>query len=296
MRAALRSGHGMRLWEECEAADGTPYWYNTQTAESVWDRPEDLEAVVPHDGGASRPGTGEPGGGGARGSRASRVSRTSRTSADGLTTGGGGDAVVWEVCEGDDGRMYYYNTSTGESQWEEPREVAEARARGDEIGSLASGGSRPSTSGGLQQPDGPLPKAWEECVDDDGKTFYYNETTGVSTWERPDPDDDDDDDDNDEIEEEAGDMIGGRWEVVVDEESGRKYFYNGETGESVWERPADETRASAAPTAVDDGSFTLAADLDGDEADGSWEQVTDEEGFTYYYNKATGESSWERPP
>ena len=53
MRSLLRSGHGARLWEECEAPDGTPFWYNSQTGESTWDEPADLDAVVA----ASRPPT-----------------------------------------------------------------------------------------------------------------------------------------------------------------------------------------------------------------------------------------------
>lgn len=61
------------------------------------------------------------------------------------------------------GALYYYNESTGTSQWEKPSE----------------------TSVGLL----PLPSAhdWVESLDEtSGKKYYYNTKTQVSQWERPD--------------------------------------------------------------------------------------------------------------
>ena len=65
------------------------------------------------------------------------------------------------------------------------------------------------------------------------------------------------------------------WEAVTDEASGEAYYYNAQTGETTWERPAGATPESALP----DG----------------WVAVPDPEGNLYYYHPATGVSSWDPP-
>ncbi|KAK6944499.1 WW domain [Dillenia turbinata] len=63
------------------------------------------------------------------------------------------------------GSLYYYNESTGTSQWE-----------------------RPINSSSLQYPSSsPLPVDWVETLDETtGKRYYYNTKTHVSQWDRPD--------------------------------------------------------------------------------------------------------------
>ncbi|KAL0222738.1 hypothetical protein P9112_002128 [Eukaryota sp. TZLM1-RC] len=56
--------------------------------------------------------------------------------------------LVWKEAFNDQGKAYYYNTSTRESQWDVPCE-------------------------------------WKEVYDDDGKPFYYNSTTMESSWKMP---------------------------------------------------------------------------------------------------------------
>ncbi|NWS12902.1 WBP4 protein, partial [Pachyramphus minor] len=60
-----------------------------------------------------------------------------------------------------EGYTYYYNTKTGESQWEKPKGF--------------QGNSQNSQTGA----------EWVEGVSEDGHTYYYNTQTGVSTWEKP---------------------------------------------------------------------------------------------------------------
>ncbi|XP_077200218.1 WW domain-binding protein 4 isoform X2 [Paroedura picta] len=61
-----------------------------------------------------------------------------------------------------EGYMYYYNTVSGESQWEKPK-------------------------GFEEDPREPqMPGQWVEGVSEEGHTYYYNTDTGVSTWEKPD--------------------------------------------------------------------------------------------------------------
>ncbi|XP_053163390.1 WW domain-binding protein 4 isoform X3 [Hemicordylus capensis] len=61
-----------------------------------------------------------------------------------------------------EGYIYYYNTLSGESQWEKPEEFQD----------------NPQESQMAAQ--------WIEGESEDGRTYYYNTKTGVSTWERPD--------------------------------------------------------------------------------------------------------------
>ncbi|XP_043699719.1 uncharacterized protein LOC122650371 isoform X2 [Telopea speciosissima] len=67
------------------------------------------------------------------------------------------------------GSVYYYNESTGKSQWEIPVESATV----------------PQSPMPL-----PLPQDWEEALDETtGEKYYYNTKTHVSQWERPDSSD-----------------------------------------------------------------------------------------------------------
>ncbi|XP_073318439.1 WW domain-binding protein 4 [Pagrus major] len=78
-------------------------------------------------------------------------------------------AQVWVEGRSDDGNMYYYNTITGESQWEKP------------------GGFQGESSASVQpvQPESSSGCPWMEAVSPDGYTYYYNSETGESSWEKP---------------------------------------------------------------------------------------------------------------
>lgn len=127
------------------------------------------------------------------------------------------------------GQMYYHNATTGESTWTRPADF-------------------------IEDVEEPLPSGWTESTDpNSGAKYYHNASTGTSSWERP----------KASKKEKARDAAfdnwsqltsstvsdGGaaaasrgrksKWVVEVSEEDGRAYFFNTETGESQWEKPAD---------------------------------------------------------
>ncbi|XP_074521005.1 WW domain-binding protein 4 [Halichoeres trimaculatus] len=79
------------------------------------------------------------------------------------------EVQVWVEGQSDDGNIYYYNTVTGESQWEKPEGFQEQSS------SFAQPAQTASFSG----------CAWMEALSPDGFTYYYNTETGESSWEKP---------------------------------------------------------------------------------------------------------------
>lgn len=61
--------------------------------------------------------------------------------------------MSWEQVKDDQGRVYYYNSETQETSWENPE-----------------------ASNSL---------LWKTYTTDDGKEYYYNESTGETTWDKP---------------------------------------------------------------------------------------------------------------
>ncbi|XP_017291935.1 WW domain-binding protein 4 [Kryptolebias marmoratus] len=76
---------------------------------------------------------------------------------------------VWVEGLTDDGHTYYYNSVTGESQWEKPADLQ----------------GESSASAQFEQPASSSGSAWMEAVSPDGYTYYYNTETGESIWEKP---------------------------------------------------------------------------------------------------------------
>ena len=90
-------------WEECIDDDGKTFYYNTITGESVWDRPEGAGVTIIDDG--------------------TIVSSLEGGALDqnSIVTMPSISGDMWERCEDDDGKLFYYNPRTEESQWETPR-------------------------------------------------------------------------------------------------------------------------------------------------------------------------------
>lgn len=71
----------------------------------------------------------------------------------------------WVQGTTDSGQKYYYDTTTGESQWEKPE--------GFQDKSLLSATDETKTV-----------SAWVEATSPEGYTYYFNTETGESTWEK----------------------------------------------------------------------------------------------------------------
>ncbi|XP_046714495.1 WW domain-binding protein 4 [Silurus meridionalis] len=72
----------------------------------------------------------------------------------------------WVLGTTDTGQIYYYNTRTGESQWEKPE-----------------GFQDESESSATEQTE--TGSVWLEALSPEGYMYYYNTKTGESTWEKP---------------------------------------------------------------------------------------------------------------
>ncbi|MED6240054.1 hypothetical protein ATANTOWER_015336 [Ataeniobius toweri] len=92
--------------------------------------------------------------------KAGKVSRKSRE-----PTG----KQVWVEGQTDDGHTYYYNTSSGESQWDKPEGFQ----------------GRSSASAQFQYSGSSSGSPWMEAVSPDGYTYFYNTETGESSWVKP---------------------------------------------------------------------------------------------------------------
>jgi len=76
------------------------------------------------------------------------------------------------------------------------------------------------------------------------------------------------------------------WTEVLDNSSGNYYYVNSETGETSWDKPAELSNTVA--EAVEP---QVVEDVKTDE----WVEVEDPSGAVYYYNRTTNETSWEKP-
>ena len=90
-------------WEQCTDENGQTYYYNTITAESQWELPvRGLNTKI---------------------KLLKAVSFQNETRASSNTAAVSENSSLpdhWEICHDEDDNEYYYNSNTGESQWERP--------------------------------------------------------------------------------------------------------------------------------------------------------------------------------
>ena len=167
---------------------------------------------------------------------------------------------LWEqLFDEDAGWPYWFNNETQETTYENP--IAPAIEEDPYASDYAGAAAYDSD----YQPPA---SDWEKLTDEEsGSPYWYNATTGESSYEDPN----------------AGAAIvatttdaASVWQEFTDEESGWPYWYNPDTGESVYEDPN-----GAAPAAAGAG----------------WQEHFDDASQQpYWYDESSGESTYDRPP
>eukprot|EP01031_Cornospumella_fuschlensis_P029760 gene29760-35935_t len=128
---------------------------------------------------------------------------------------------------------------------------------------------------------------WDAVLDESSQqTYYYNTDTGEVSWDLP---------EGVVISKDTADNQPPvaqitSWREVVDESSGATYYYNEATGDTSWEKPEGFVEQAVESAAQNDSAAVP------EHTESEWEEVYDESyGKSYYVNKLTGETSWEKP-
>jgi len=119
---------------------------------------------------------------------------------------------VWKQYADEEGQLYWYNSVTGESQWDDPpdvdavvtkerkskkekKEKKEEKSGGGLMGELAAAQAsraaaqeESAVGGGEEKKEKKEKKkksGWKQVQDDEGQTYWYNSKTGESSWDPP---------------------------------------------------------------------------------------------------------------
>jgi hypothetical protein len=133
------------------------------------------------------------------------------------------------------------------------------------------------------------PLGWGPVTDEaSGQVYYYNYTTGESSWTNPEEGEaaaaEEPAAEEPAAEEpaaEAGGELPSGWQEVNDEQYGL-YYYNYVTGDTSYEWPA----VPSYPEPAAEGEAALPE---------GWQEVEDETYGKYYWNSVTGDTSYEWP-
>ncbi|BHF57714.1 hypothetical protein SprV_0100065900 [Sparganum proliferum] len=109
------------IWVESSASDGQVYYYNMQTRETRWDRPEGVTVL--------RQGKTESEQAAGKKAKPTSVDSSrvvpSSQAASSTPTQKPPEVAVWKEYQSADGKPYYHNAQTGETTWEKPKVVAD---------------------------------------------------------------------------------------------------------------------------------------------------------------------------
>jgi len=226
-----------------------------------------------------------------------------------------------EATDPTSGQTYYYKAESGETSWELPKsmsvapesesmeEVAEESDKSlpaealhespiqikDDIAEEGAQAETtpeehiPDSSVANSQDEAHLPSGWTEVTDpSSGKTYYYNESTGTTSWENPSMEPQSQEDANSKNASTEPSVDAERDILDPDEkgDSGR-VEENGPTDPEVENDPAEEVENDPTEQAVSTPADPLPR---------GWVEMSDpNSGQAYYYNEDTGATSWDIP-
>eukprot|EP01138_Halocafeteria_seosinensis_P008844 gb/GECG01009040.1/.p1 GENE.gb/GECG01009040.1/~~gb/GECG01009040.1/.p1 ORF type:complete len:437 (+),score=74.67 gb/GECG01009040.1/:1-1311(+) len=159
----------------------------------------------------------------------------------------------WKAAETEDGTKYYFNPSTGVTQWEKPEPAAPKKPTEEN-----------------------LPSGWRSATTEDGSVYYFNKSTGERSWTPPTGQSTSATSSNVKTPDEDPELAEG-WRAVQTDD-GREYYFNKSTRETRWEKPLRKPKVVADETLPH-----------------PWRAVVTPDGQTYYHNKETNQTQWEKP-
>mmetsp|Transcript_3943 Transcript_3943/g.6029 ORF Transcript_3943/g.6029 Transcript_3943/m.6029 type:complete len:1253 (-) Transcript_3943:27-3785(-) len=143
-------------WTKQSDDDGNIYYYNETTQETTWDKPNSYQEQDP---GNNLDSTGTP--------PMSSPLQNDALSPTKQEPSSPTVKCIWSKHQDEEGRVYYYNEKTEETQWDKPDGFIER------CENFAPTSSTDTTS-------------WSKHLDKDGRQYYYNEDTGETQWDKPD--------------------------------------------------------------------------------------------------------------
>ncbi|VDN11155.1 unnamed protein product [Dibothriocephalus latus] len=105
------------IWVESAASGGRVYYYNMQTRETRWDRPEGVTVLRQGkaDDEQAADKKGKP--------------TSTESSLLGASVQKPPEVAAWKEYQSADGKPYYHNAQTGETTWEKPKVIADWEAK-----------------------------------------------------------------------------------------------------------------------------------------------------------------------